>query len=692
MAEDLAQTIVQANFEEDIAQTTARFNEAFLQAMEPFRSRPEVMAMADAIESLQMADLEGEIAQSVERLADQIQTLGFTRPPNPQVTELAQRLLERRAEDVLAEHLAAFSEATEIALAQIRQRPELAQLVETIQALSSDATLSDGATGQQLRELSQRVQALDLDVTVPEQSKPPTVMPKPKKLEAFWVPDYSSARRPNYIEPKHWEEYKLSAIHPALISARFESIEGRQVFDRLFSDKFATMGAGQKSTRAMERMMDEFAQVAEGAWWYKAGKKVLDFPALAAGQKPEVSTGGSLKPNEENRREDTKKTLKKRARDPNAPTEYIKYENPVGPKQTLFERDLFFGDVPNEIAEGIYQKYGVTPSAEERAMGFWYVVYKHVEIPIYRVEGAKKDAAITSQGRVVIGGHGINAGYRANDLQDNKLERRLLHPQLEIFAQPGREFRFANDQDESVSTILNVRRDTVREAELLEERGCTTLNIKWDGKNERKGADDLIEKDGPLAFERADQNAYPMQREAIIYYRTQYNSLKKEICQVKPSVSGEVLDIEVYLLAISKGELKDGERFIRQSDQARALKDPEAISEYVEHIKRSAPARRKIEQLNRALIAEGTQILDHMAADQPRGSRQYHHAEFIILESPISTTVYIEATHSEVVKEGNVYSGEARQVDVDKLRRANVVLAQIEAESSHEREIENGDY
>ena len=348
-------------------------------------------------------------------------------------------------------------------------------------------------------------------------------------IVAFWQPDYVEARRPHLLEPKHWEEFKRSAIHPELILARFESVEDKAVFDRLFSDKFATMGAGQKSTRAMERMMDEFAQVAEGAWWYKAGKKVLNFPSLATGQKPEVSTGGSLKPNEENRREDTKKTLKKREKDPNAPTEYIKYENPVGPKQTLFERDLFFGDVPNEIAEGIYQKYSVTPSAEERAMGFWYVVYKHVEIPIYRVEGAKKDAAITSQGRAVIGGHGINAGYRANDLQNNKLKRRLLHPQLEIFAQPGREFRFANDQDESVSTILNVRRDTVREAELLEERGSTPLNIKWDGKNERKGADDLIAKDGPLAFESADQNAYPMQREAKIYYRTQYNALSKEV-------------------------------------------------------------------------------------------------------------------------------------------------------------------
>jgi conjugative relaxase-like TrwC/TraI family protein len=421
--------------------------------------------------------------------------------------------------------------------------------------------------------------------------QPQSKISKPIKAEApFWTPDYSTAKRPDFIEPHHWEEFKQSAIHPEIIATRFKSVEDMGVYERLLSDKFMTMGAGQEITKPMQKKMDEFAQVAEGAWWYKAGKKVLDFPNLAVGQNPAVSTGGSLKPDPDNRREDTKKTNRKRERDPNAPTEFIKYENPLGPKKNLFERDLFFSDVPEAIAQRIYEKYNVTPTPQERAAGFWYVVYKHTEIPIYRIEGGKKDAALTSQGRAVIGGSGVNAGYRAYDLKENKLERRLLHPQLEIFAQPGREFRFANDQDTTVSAILNVRRDTVREAELLEEHGSKTLNIKWDGSGDRKGVDDLIAKDGPLAFEKADRNAYPMQREANIHYRTQYNALANEVKKEQPDISPEYLDVEVYLRAIAKGELKDGDRVLSQSDRARSLKDPNLVNTYIEQVKAAVPA------------------------------------------------------------------------------------------------------
>jgi conjugative relaxase-like TrwC/TraI family protein len=491
--------------------------------------------------------------------------------------ELATAINERRAEQAISENLETFKRATVQFQEQLQAQPDLRYLADTIQSLRDNPENAEGATAEQLQQIAKTLREHGLSTT-----------PKPKKPEVFWVPDYSTAERPDHIEPQHWEEMKQSVIHPDLIAARFQSVEGMGVYERLLSDKFMVMGAGQETTKPMQKKMAEFEQVAEGAWWYKAGKKVLDFPNLSPGETPTVSTGGSMKA--DNPRVDTIETKKKQAKNPEAPDEYIKYENPIGPKKNLFERDLFFADVSEAIAQRIYDKYNITPTPEERASGFWYVVYKHVEIPIYRVEGGKKDASITSQGRAVIGGSGVNAGYRANDLNDNKLERRLLHPQLEVFAQPGREFRFANDQDEKVSAILNVRRDSVREGELLEERGCITFNISWDGKNGRKGADDLIFKNGPLAFEKADRNAYPMQREANIHYRTQYNALASQVRKAQLDISREALDVEVYLRAIAKGEPKDGDRFLSQSDQARTLKDPALVAAYIQQVKAAVPA------------------------------------------------------------------------------------------------------
>ncbi|MGR3280302.1 DUF3854 domain-containing protein, partial [Acaryochloris marina NIES-2412] len=171
----------------------------------------------------------------------------------------------------------------------------------------------------------------------------------------------------------------------------------------------------------------------------------------------------------------------------------------------------------DHIAQRILAKYGVTQTEEEKAKGFWYTVYKHPEIPIYRTEGDKKDAALVSQGRVVIGGQGVNIGYRAKNQHDERLERRVLHPQLEVFAVPGRQFRYAHDWDSEQSTVWNVRREMVREAELIEERGSKTWRIPWDSE-QGKGVDDLIGNHSPIAFERADKNAYPMDREIKMHY------------------------------------------------------------------------------------------------------------------------------------------------------------------------------
>lgn len=413
----------------------------------------------------------------------------------------------------------------------------------------------------------------------------PASTPPPCQLEVCWQPG-PAPEPPSNIAPHHWREWVAdSCIHPAIAAARLETISGSTVYERLLADKLATMGSGQYVTQPMARLIKAYEQLAEaGGWWVEAGVDPCCFPTLEPGARPKSSLYGTFKPN--NPRLDDEGKIRK-------------YENPLSLKQNLFERSLNFSTVPDEIAEQIYRKYGIAPTVAEKASGFWYVVYKYPEIPIYRAEGNKKDAAIASQGRVVISGQGVNAGYRAKDQFGNKLARRVLHPQLEIFTQPGREFRFALDQDSKLSTILNVRQDLVREAELLTERGCNVSVLQWDSEL-GKGADDLIKNHGSVAFERADARVVGFEQIAQAHYRTKYNSIAQRVRAELGEISPERLDLEVYLRASAAGDNWDGNRFVGESDTARLFRQqqPAIAAHYVRAISLVANTYQSLSQKN----------------------------------------------------------------------------------------------
>jgi conjugative relaxase-like TrwC/TraI family protein len=459
-----------------------------------------------------------------------------------------------------------------------------------------------------------------------EQSKPPGQIAKPTKrqlrskpiqkqpIAIFWQPDYSGVERPSDINKRHWQDWVDSAVHPSVIESRLQSIKDRQVIERLLDKKLEFLGnfekvkggwkrrkvGSQHGNADIQKEIERYQPLAiGGGWWVDSGVDPRCFPTHKPGEQPRQSTYGTFKPDDP--RIDLKKTLAKRRKDPNAPTQFRKYENPAGTKQELFERDMSFAHVPDEIAAKIFEKYGVVQTEEEHSAGFWYTVWKRPEMPIYRVEGDKKDGALVSQGRVVISGQGVNAGYRANDQNDTPLPERVLHPQLAVFAGPGRQIRYAFDADQSVNSILNVRQSLVREGELLQARGCDIYVLKWEAV-QGKGVDDLIKNCGPLAFEHADRSAKPFELEARIYYRTEYNKLAKQVRANYPLAMLELLDAEVYLRAVAKGEPKDGDRFISQSDNARSLKDPAQVQAYIDHIKTHAPQIRQ--QYREALAAQ----------------------------------------------------------------------------------------
>ena len=447
----------------------------------------------------------------------------------------------------------------------------------------------------------------------PRPQRPLTPRPvKPVPIVAFWQPDYVEAQRPDTLEPKHWEEFKRSAIHPDLVQLNVSSLDGQPVLERLLDEKLGSLSgdANQYATEEVKRIVKPYERVAEGGWWGTAGVDAKSLIDLQPGQRPQQSLWGVFKPDkpilevrkplirhrygevdkaEKIQRQNTESLsialLMAVGINANKFIEYRprKYENPAGT-----ERHLYLPNVPDEIAQRIYDKNDIEPTEAERQSGFWSVVASHPEIPIVVTEGLKKTLSSTSQGEVTIGLAGVNALYRARDEDKEKLPERVLSDEMVVFATPGRSFTFAFDSDTKISTIFNVRAELIRGVELLEAKGSTVKVAKWKAEL-GKGLDDVIANQGPTVYAVALSKAEAAEREKRIYYRTQYNALAKEIHRTKPHLSGEALDIEVYLLAVAKGEPKDGERFLSQSDHARSLKDPAQVAAYIEHIKASIP-------------------------------------------------------------------------------------------------------
>ncbi len=417
--------------------------------------------------------------------------------------------------------------------------------------------------------------------TQPSQPEPASHHPitqtpvKRSTIEAFWTPS-CAGEAPTHIEPKHWKELvEGSAIHPDLAESNVESVAGRGVYERLLSTKLEKIGgSGQYVTKPAAKLMQAYEQVAEGGWWAQAGVDARSLPQIQPGDQPEYKSWGSFKP--DHPRVDADKSQRK------GKTEFIKYEHPPAE-----ERQLFLFKVPATLAEQIYSKHKLQPTETEKQSGFWHVVHKY-NLPITVTEGAKKTLSSLSQGEVTIGLSGVNGGYASRDRDKARLKQRLLHPELKAFATPGREFRFAFDQDTKLSTIFNVRRELVRTGELLEQEGCKVRVVQWQGD---KGLDDLIVNQGPHAYAQAHSNSIPFDWEAKKHYRNEYTRLAKQVRNSQPALSAEAVDLEVYKAAVLKGDIRDGGRVIAQSDQSRAFKTelpPQEVHartlDYTQHI------------------------------------------------------------------------------------------------------------
>ena len=475
--------------------------------------------------------------------------------------DLARVISEQQAHEAIAHSLDLFNETS-------RELKDLVnkQLEQLRDSIAENSTINQ-SSNPELRDKVSSIEEQDSDA-------------------GFWQPRYPAAP-PNHINEKHWKEFKRSAIHPDLIALNAESIKDREVYERLLSDKLAKLGSGQFVTQSMKQVMMRYEQVAEGGWWGNAGIDAQSLVDKEPGQKSDYTLWGCFKP--DHPRVDKQKSEER------GTIKYRKYENPAASK-----RVPFLPDVSSRLAEKIYQKHGINPTAEERESGFWYVVKQYPQIPITITEGFKKTLSSISQGEVTIGLTGVNHIYRSRDDDKNKLAQRELNPDVAVFVSPTREFRFAYDQDTKAKTIVNVRRDLVRGIELLEAEGCKVKVVKWNSED-GKGLDDLISQAGAAAYAEAHRNATSSDKDKKIHYRTEYNKLAKQVRnELGDNISSERLDLEIYIRSVLKGEKADGTRVVGESDKSRLFKKekPDLVKPYLEAISHVAGTYKSLSEQN----------------------------------------------------------------------------------------------
>ncbi|BBD63416.1 hypothetical protein NIES2109_62660 (plasmid) [Nostoc sp. HK-01] len=338
--------------------------------------------------------------------------------------------------------------------------------------------------------------------TVQVEQTPSNSTPQTEESTAQTPTSSTQSPIPEHIDPEHWHEIVVKSAVKAEIAAlnfkslHHDSVEGvNQAWEYLMYSKSL-----ERRNDGRLKNIKTYSHIEQGGWWCNAGVDPRSFPTLKPGEVPPLKLWGCLKPNHKREKPEQKnnsqsyfkfwqddKQPSSRPLEKNKPKEFIKYEHP--PKTPL---SIFLLDVPDDIANLIYTRAGVTPSECDRRSGFWYCVWKH-DVPIIVTEGAKKAASLLSQGHAAIGLPGINAGYRTKDEQSNPIPIQLRE-EFAMFATPGRDIKLCFDHDTKPKTIVNVHKALLKTGLLLQRAGANVSVITLPGLD--KGVDDFIVNNG----------------------------------------------------------------------------------------------------------------------------------------------------------------------------------------------------
>jgi hypothetical protein len=93
------------------------------------------------------------------------------------------------------------------------------------------------------------------------------------------------------------------------------------------------------------------------------------------------------------------------------------------------------------------------------------------------------------------------------------------------------------------------------------------------------------------------------------------------------------------------------------------------------------------DELNRKLITQARAAIEYGDSKQPRGHRQFDSPRCTIKETPDSFSVHLKDTNTTVEQKGDTITGQARQTDIDGLKKANIAMNAIDHGKSSEREM-----
>lgn len=144
---------------------------------------------------------------------------------------------------------------------------------------------------------------------------------------------------------------------------------------------------------------------------------------------------------------------------------------------------------------------------------FWDFVQAHPELSIVLTEGGKKSLAALNLGYICISLYGVNAGVSKYETIGGERLKKLkpeLIADLQRFAQSGRQWTIAFDQDSTAKTRAKVSSAIADLSWHLEQSGGTVRVATWDAQGgTAKGLDDLIFNTGADNWHSAYKSAIP---------------------------------------------------------------------------------------------------------------------------------------------------------------------------------------
>lgn len=245
------------------------------------------------------------------------------------------------------------------------------------------------------------------------------------------------------LDPRHWQEWRNSAVAPEIIAANVESLSGHSAIEVILY-AFFEQHPSPYVTVPIRQQLDRYAPLAAGGWYVNGLDPLNGWQRMEWGRfKPDVprieTKDGKSKP--------------------------IKYESPLKTRT----RATFLA-VPSQPH-------------------FWQTVLD-TNAPIYLTEGEKKAGCLLSLGYPAISLPGIWNGCPKDDWGVPR-----LIPELACFATPGRTIVIVFDEDDKPQTRRTVESARYRLATRLQQHGCTVQTVAWD-RALGKGIDDVAVQQG----------------------------------------------------------------------------------------------------------------------------------------------------------------------------------------------------